>query len=71
MVTDYSLYLVADADYAAGRDLAGLVDAAIEGGVTTVQLRANRLYLASQYGGTRTHLFPARFLPPVRPGRRP
>jgi thiamine-phosphate pyrophosphorylase len=43
MVTDYSLYLVADADYAAGRDLAGLVDAAIEGGVTLVQLRAKHL----------------------------
>ncbi|MGZ5438319.1 MAG: thiamine phosphate synthase [Candidatus Aminicenantales bacterium] len=43
MVTDYSLCLVADADYAAGRDLAGLVDAAVEGGVTVVQLRAKRL----------------------------
>ncbi|MGZ5554755.1 MAG: thiamine phosphate synthase, partial [Candidatus Aminicenantales bacterium] len=43
MVTDYSLCLVADADYAAGRDLAGLVDAAVEGGVTIVQLRAKRL----------------------------
>lgn len=43
MATDYSLYLVADADYAAGRDLAGLVDAAVEGGVTIVQLRAKSL----------------------------
>lgn len=43
MVTDYSLYLVADADYAAGRDLAALVDAAVTGGVTVVQLRAKRL----------------------------
>ena len=43
MATDYSLYLVADADYAAGRDLAGLVDAAVEGGVTVVQLRAKNL----------------------------
>jgi thiamine-phosphate pyrophosphorylase len=43
MVTDYSVYFVADADYAAGRDLAGLVDAAVDGGVTIVQLRAKRL----------------------------
>lgn len=40
---DYTLYLVADADYAAGRDLAGLVEAAVEGGVTIVQLRAKNL----------------------------
>ncbi len=43
MVTDYSLYLVADAEYAAGRDLASLVEAAVEGGVTIVQLRAKHL----------------------------
>jgi thiamine-phosphate pyrophosphorylase len=43
MVTDYTLYLVADADCAAGRDLAGLVEAAVAGGVTVVQLRAKRL----------------------------
>lgn len=43
MAIDYSLYLVADADYAAGRDLAGLVDAAVDGGVTVVQLRAKHL----------------------------
>jgi thiamine-phosphate pyrophosphorylase len=43
MVTDYSLYLVADAGYAAGRDLPGLVEAAVEGGVTVVQLRAKSL----------------------------
>src|SRR5512140_1716583 len=43
MGTDYSLYLIADADYAAGRDLAGLVDAAVAGGVTVVQLRAKGL----------------------------
>jgi thiamine-phosphate pyrophosphorylase len=43
MAIDYSLYLVADAEYAAGRDLAGLVDAAVDGGVTVVQLRAKRL----------------------------
>ena len=40
---DYSLYLVADADYAAGRGLAGLIEAAVEGGVTLVQLRAKSL----------------------------
>lgn len=43
MSIDYSLYLVADADYAAGRDLAGLVDAAVDGGLTVVQLRAKSL----------------------------
>ncbi|RPI97219.1 MAG: thiamine phosphate synthase, partial [Candidatus Aminicenantes bacterium] len=43
MATDYSLYLVADADYASGRDLPGLVDAAVAGGVTVVQLRAKNL----------------------------
>jgi thiamine-phosphate pyrophosphorylase len=40
---DYTLYLVADADYAAGRDLAGLVGAAAAGGVTVVQPRAKVL----------------------------
>ena len=43
MATDYSLYLVADAGYASGRDLPGLVDAAVAGGVTVVQLRAKHL----------------------------
>jgi thiamine-phosphate pyrophosphorylase len=43
MPIDYSLYLVADADYAAGRDLVELVDEAVEGGVTVVQLRAKSL----------------------------
>jgi hypothetical protein len=43
MAVDYSLYLVADADYAAGRDLAALVRAAVAGGVTVVQLRAKGL----------------------------
>lgn len=43
MAIDYSLYLVADADYAAGRDLAALVEAAVAGGVTVVQLRAKSL----------------------------
>ena len=40
---DYSLYLVADADCAAGRDLAALVEAAVDGGVTIVQVRAKGL----------------------------
>lgn len=43
MAIDYSLYLVADAEYARGRDLAGLVEAAVDGGVTVVQLRAKLL----------------------------
>jgi len=43
MVADYSLYLVADAGFAAGRDLPGLVEAAVDGGVTIVQLRAKNL----------------------------
>jgi thiamine-phosphate pyrophosphorylase len=51
MVIDYSLTLVADADFfkeiavpgTAGRDLLGIVDAAVQGGVTVVQLRAKTL----------------------------
>lgn len=43
MAIDHSLYLVADAEFAAGRDLGALVDAAVDGGVTIVQLRAKRL----------------------------
>jgi thiamine-phosphate pyrophosphorylase len=43
MSVDYSLYLVADAEFAAGRDLLGIVDAAVQGGVTVVQLRAKAL----------------------------
>ena len=43
MGPDYSLYLVADADYAAGRNLTGLVEAAVAGGATIVQLRAKSL----------------------------
>jgi thiamine-phosphate pyrophosphorylase len=43
MAVDYSLALVADADYAAGRDLLGLIEAAVRGGVTIVQLRAKNL----------------------------
>lgn len=40
MAVDYALYLVADADFAPGRDLAALVAEAVRGGVTVVQLRA-------------------------------
>ena len=43
MVTDHALYLVADADYAAGRDLPALVKAAVAGGARVVQLRAKSL----------------------------
>ena len=43
MAIDYSLYLVADADFAGGSDLPALVDAAVRGGVTVVQLRAKSL----------------------------
>jgi thiamine-phosphate pyrophosphorylase len=43
MAIDYSLYLVADADFAGERDLAAIVDAAVRGGVTVVQLRAKSL----------------------------
>ena len=43
MSVDFSLYLVADAEFAAGRDLLGMVGAAVRGGVTVVQLRAKNL----------------------------
>lgn len=43
MSIDYSLYLVADAEYAAGRDLISLIEAAVRGGVTLVQLRGKDL----------------------------
>ena len=43
MAVDYALYLVADADFATGRDLAALVAEAVRGGVTVVQLRAKSL----------------------------
>lgn len=43
MRIDYSLYLVADAEFTAGRDLPALVASAVEGGVTAVQLRAKGL----------------------------
>lgn len=39
-VADFSLYLVADVEFAAGRDLAYLAEEAVRGGVTIVQLRA-------------------------------
>ncbi len=43
MVTDYSLCLVADAEYAPGRDLLGLIEEAVRGGASIVQLRAKNL----------------------------
>ena len=43
MPVDYSLYLVADAEYAAGRNLIALIEAAVRGGVTVVQLRGKDL----------------------------
>jgi len=43
MAIDYSLHLVADADFAGERDLAALVEAAVRGGFTVVQLRAKNL----------------------------
>lgn len=45
MGIDYSLYLVADTEFAAGRDLPALVSSAVEGGATIVQLRAKGLPL--------------------------
>jgi thiamine-phosphate pyrophosphorylase len=42
-VADLSLYLVADVEFAAGRDLAYLAGEAVLGGVTIVQLRAKGL----------------------------
>jgi len=43
VVADYSLYFVADAGFAAGRDLLPLIEAAVRGGVTAVQVRAKDL----------------------------
>lgn len=43
MPVDFSLYLIADAEYAAGRDLLGLIGEAVRGGATVVQLRAKNL----------------------------
>jgi thiamine-phosphate pyrophosphorylase len=40
---DYSLYLVADAEYASGRDLVPLIEDAVKGGVTIVQIRGKGL----------------------------
>ncbi len=45
MTIDYSLYLVADAEFAEGRDLLAIIEAAVTGGVTVVQLRAKSLPL--------------------------
>lgn len=43
MVIDYSLYLVADAEFAPGRDFIELVGEAVRGGATVVQLRAKNI----------------------------
>ncbi len=43
MPIDFSVYLVADAEFAAGRDLLGLIGEAVRGGVTVVQLRGKNL----------------------------
>jgi thiamine-phosphate pyrophosphorylase len=40
MPIDYTLYFVADAEFASGRDLMPVIEAAVRGGVTIVQLRA-------------------------------
>ncbi|MGA2362750.1 MAG: thiamine phosphate synthase [Candidatus Aminicenantales bacterium] len=40
MPIDYALYFVADAEFASGRDLVPVIEAAVRGGVTVVQLRA-------------------------------
>jgi thiamine-phosphate pyrophosphorylase len=40
MPIDYTLYFVADADFASGRDLVPIIEAAVRGGATVVQLRA-------------------------------
>jgi thiamine-phosphate pyrophosphorylase len=43
MGIDYTLYFVADAGLAAGRELPALVEAAVAGGATLIQLRAKGL----------------------------
>jgi thiamine-phosphate pyrophosphorylase len=40
MPVDYTLYFVADAEFASGRDLVPVIEAAVRGGATVVQLRA-------------------------------
>ncbi len=45
MAIDFSLYFVADAGYAAGRDLVPIIGRAVAGGVTVVQLRGKDLPL--------------------------
>jgi thiamine-phosphate pyrophosphorylase len=43
MPIDYSLYFVADAEFAAGRELVPTIEKAVAGGVTVVQLRGKAL----------------------------
>jgi thiamine-phosphate pyrophosphorylase len=43
MVIDYSLYFVADAEFAPGRDFIDLVGEAVRGGATVVQIRAKTI----------------------------
>jgi thiamine-phosphate pyrophosphorylase len=43
MPIDFSIYLVADAGFVAGRDLIGPIGEAVHGGVTVVQLRGKNL----------------------------
>jgi thiamine-phosphate pyrophosphorylase len=43
MPIDFSIYLVADAEFVAGRDLIGLIGEAVRGGVTVVQIRGKNL----------------------------
>lgn len=40
MSVDYTLYFVADAEFASGRDLVPIIEAAVRGGATIIQLRA-------------------------------
>jgi thiamine-phosphate pyrophosphorylase len=40
MPVDYTLYFIADAEFASGRDLVPVIEAAVRGGATVVQLRA-------------------------------
>jgi thiamine-phosphate pyrophosphorylase len=47
---DWTLYFVADVNYAEGRDLVSLVEEAVRGGVTMVQLRAKGLETRELFG---------------------
>jgi thiamine-phosphate pyrophosphorylase len=40
MPVDYTLYFVADAEFAPGRDLVPVIEAAVRGGATIIQIRA-------------------------------